>query len=133
MGLPVDENQEAAVFAALTTPQVRVLGRTFNPVADMSSEELADMVQDHYEGLDDLEYVGEQSGTVAGESTTIGELEGEATLADEGMSVDLTLHIAEAVESGDDLIVGIGGFPTELREEEEPNILALMEAIEHPE
>ena len=133
LGLPVDENQQAAVFAALTTPPVRVLGRTFNPVADMSSEELAEMVQDHYEGLDDLEYVGEQSGTVAGESTTIGELEGEATLADEGMSVDLTLHIAEAVESDDDLVVGIGGYPTELREDEEPNILALMEAIEHPE
>lgn len=133
LGSVIDKRQEAAVFTALTTPQVNVFGRTFNPVADMSSQELADMVQDHYEELGDLEYVGEVSGTVAGESTTIGELSGEATLVAEGVSVDLTLHIAEAVESGDDLIVGIGGYPTELRQEEESNIFALMDAIEHGE
>ena len=131
-GLPVDETHEAAVFSGLTTPQVDVLGRSFNPVANKSSAELAEMVQEHYEGVNDLEQVGEESGTVAGESTTVGELEGAATLTRADVSVDLTLHIAEAVESGNDLIVAVGGYPTVLREDERPDVFAMMEALEHP-
>ena len=131
LGLPVDERLRGAVFTALTTPQVNVLGRTVNPVDDMTSEELAEMVQDRYDGVDDLEHVGEDTTTIVGESTTVGEFEGEGDLVGAGISIDLTLHIAEAVESGDDLIVGVGGYPTELRAEERPNILYLLEAIEH--
>lgn len=130
-GVPIDASQRAAVFSALATPQVSVLGRTFNPIADMSSAELAEMVQDRFDDVGDLEQVGEQSVNLAGESTTAGEFEGEATLVAEGASVDLSLYIAEAVESGDDLIVGVGGCPTDLREEEQPNIFAMMEAVNH--
>ena len=133
IGLPVDERVRAAVFTALTTPQVSVLGRTFNPVAEMDSEELAEMVQDRYDGLEDIEQVGEESATVAGESTTVGEFEGEAELVGEAVSVDLTLHIAEAVESGDDLVVGVGGYPTQLREAERSHVFSMFEAIDHGE
>ena len=131
LGLPIDERLQAAVFTALTTPQVRVLGRTFNPVADMSSTDLAEMVQDRYAGLDRLEHVGEETVAIAGQSTEVGEFEGEADLIGADVSVSLTLHIAEAVESGDDLIIGVGGYPTPLQDQERPNVVALMEAIEH--
>ena len=131
LGLPTDGRIRAAVCTALTTPQVSVLGRTFNPVADMGSAELAEMVQDRYDGLGDLEQVDEASATVAGESTTVGEFEGEANLVGESISLDLTLHIAEAVESGDDLIVGVGGYPTLLRDSERSNIFSMFESIEH--
>ncbi len=133
IGLPTDERIRAAVFTALTTPQVSVLGQTFNPVADMDSEELAEMVQDRYDGLDDIEQVGEESATVTGESTTVGEFEGEADLVGESISIDLTLHITEAVESGDDLVVGIGGYPTRLQEEERSHVFSMLEAIDHGE
>ena len=131
VGFPVDERLRAAVFTALTTPQVNVHGRTVNPVNDMTSEELAEMVQDRYDGVDDLERVGEDTTTIAGESTTVGEFEGKGDLVGAGISIDLTLHIAEAVESGDDFIVGVGGYPTEFRGEERPNILFILESIEH--
>lgn len=129
--LPTDDRIRAAVFTALTTPQVSVLGQTFNPVADMDSQELAKMVQDQYEEVDELEQVGEESVSIVGESTTVGEFEGEATLEGEGISIDLTLHIAEAVESGDDFLVGVGGYPTQLRVQEQPNVFSMLEAIEH--
>ncbi len=131
LGLPVDERLRAAVFTALATPQVNVLGRTVNPIDDMTSAELAEMVQDRYDGVGNLEHVGDDTTTIVGESTTVGEFEGEGDLVGAGVSIDLTLHIAEAVESGDDLIVGVGGYPTELRAEERPNILLMLEAIEH--
>ncbi len=127
----VDGGTRAAVFTALTTPQVRVLGQTFNPVADMSSEELAEMVQDRYEGMQQLEQVGEETVTVSGESTTVGEFEGEATLIAEGVAIEVTLHIAEAVPSGDDLVICVGGYPTQLRDEERSNVYAMMDAIDH--
>ena len=132
VGLTGGGGQEAAVFTVLTTPQVDVLGRAFNPLADKSSAELAAMVQDHYEGVDDLDHVDEESGTVAGESTTVGELEGEATLADEAVGVELTMHVAEAVEVGGDLIVTVGGYPTELQADERADVFAMMESVEHP-
>lgn len=37
--------QRGAVFTALTSPQVNVLGQEFNPIAEMSTQELAEMVQ----------------------------------------------------------------------------------------
>lgn len=126
-----DQEQRAAIFTALTTPQVDVLGRTFNPVADMDAAELAEMIQDRYEGIDDLQQVGEETAPVGGQSTTVGEFETEAELAAAGTTVDLTLHIAEAVESGDDLIVAVGGYPQALRDQELDNIFALMAAVEH--
>lgn len=131
LGLSIDERHRAAVFTALTTPRISVLNRTFNPIGNMSSAELAEMVQDRYNGMGSLEAVGEETATVAGQSTRVGEFETEADLVGESVRIDLTLHIAEAVESGDDLIVGIGGYPTNSRNEERPNIFSLLEAIEH--
>ncbi|MFW5919399.1 MAG: DUF6517 family protein [Halanaeroarchaeum sp.] len=129
--LSSDETVRAAVVTTLSTPQVRVLGRTFNPVADVESAELAEMVQDRYGGVEGLEQVGEESVPVAGESTTVGEFEGQARHVGEGVSIDLTLHIAEAVESGDDFIVGVGGYPTRLRERERSHVFSMLEGIEH--
>lgn len=122
---------EAAVFIALSTPQVDVLGQTFNPVGEKTAAELAEMVQDHYDDMGSLDQVDETTAPVAGEPTTVGEFETEAELLTADMTVDLTLHIAEAVPKGDDFIVAIGGYPSELAPEEAPNVFSLMEAVEH--
>lgn len=130
-GVTTEDNVQAAVFTAVSTPKVEVLNRTFNPVADMDTEELAEMVQDQYEGMDDLEHVGDDTATILGQSTTVGEFEGEAELVELGTTVDLTLHIAEAVDSGDDLILGIGGYPTDMQAQERDDVFTMMEAIHH--
>jgi len=44
------ERYQAAVFAALTTPQVEVLGQSFNPIDDLSPDERAELIADRYEG-----------------------------------------------------------------------------------
>lgn len=130
-GLPVEDEARAAVFTALTTPQVNVLGREFNPVAEMDSAELASMIQDRYDGIDSVEQVGEQEHTVAGESTTVGEFETDAELVGNEVTITLTLHIAEAVEVGEDLLVAIGGYPRLLQATERENIFLLMDAVDH--
>lgn len=130
-GLPGGERLQAAIVSVLTTPQVRVADQTFNPVADMDSEDLATMVQDRYEGMETLQQVGEETVPVASGPTTVGEFEGEAELAEAGVTADLTLHIGEAVEAGDDLIVAVGGYPTALQGQEQADVFAMFEAIDH--
>lgn len=41
---PLGEHR-AAIFTALSTPQVSILGKTFNPVANMSTADLAERIQ----------------------------------------------------------------------------------------
>ncbi len=130
-GLASMSNVQAGVFTAISTPKVEVLNRTFNPVAEMDTDELAEMVQDQYDGLDNLERIGEDTATILGQSTTVGEYEGQAELLEIGETVDLTLHIAQAVESGDDLILGIGGYPTDMQDQERDDVFTMMEAIKH--
>jgi hypothetical protein len=129
--VPASGEFRAAIVTALTTPQVDVLGQTFNPVAEMDSAELAGIVQDRYEGIDNLQQTGERTAPVAGESTTVGTFEAEADLVDAGVTVDLTLHIGEAVEAGDDLIVAVGGYPSALAEQERQHVFAMFDGIEH--
>ena len=131
LGLPVGGRYQAAVVTALTTPQVEVLGRTFNPVADMSSADVAAMVQDRYEGMGDLRQVGSEDVPVAGTTTTVGEFETRAELVGPGVGVDLTLHISEAVEAGSDLVVAIGGYPTVARRRERSDVFTMFAGVEH--
>lgn len=119
--------QQAAVFTSLTTPQVNVLGREFNPVAEMSTKELAEMVQEQYEGVENMEHQEDTQVSINGESTTQSKFLADATLA--GGTVDLFLHVSEAVEMAGDLVVTVGGYP-EITAGEEENILRLMQAVE---
>lgn len=127
----VEGEARAATFTALSTPQVSILGRTFNPIADMSPGELAEMVQDRYEGVGEIERVGEDTATIRGESTTVAAFESEAELGESGVTVDIVLHVSEAVQSDDDLIVAVGGYPKQLADQERGNVFTMMEAIEH--
>jgi hypothetical protein len=119
--------QQGAVFTSLTTPQVRVLDREFNPVADMSTAELAEMVQEQYEGIRDIDHQEDSDVAINGQPTTQSRFLAEATLA--GEAVDLNLHVSEAVDLADDLVVTVGAYP-EITPEEAENVRRLMAAVQ---
>lgn len=119
--------QEGAIFTSLTTPQVTVLGREFNPVAEMTTEELAEMVQENYDDIRNLEHQEDADVTINEETTTQSKFLAEGSIG--GGAVDIYLHISEAVEMGEDLIVTVGGYP-DLTPDEEAHILSLMQAVE---
>lgn len=126
-----DERARAAVFTVITTPQVSVLGQEFNPIAEMDTQEIAEMAQDRFDGLDDLEHTGSESVSVLRESTTADRFVGEAELLETGFDVDTVLWITESVESGDDHVVVIGGYPELIEDGEKDNFLRLVEGVEH--
>ncbi|MFC5277452.1 DUF6517 family protein [Halorubrum rubrum] len=124
------QRYRAAVFAALSTPQVEVLGRTFNPVAEMSTDELATMLQNRYEGISDVERASEYTTDVVGTETTVVEYEAESELADGGATVEMTLHVTEPTEVGDDFVVCLGAYPQVISDGD--NVRRLLNGVEHP-
>lgn len=120
----------AAIVTVLTTPQVDVLGQTFNPVDRLGATELAGLVQDSYGGIDRLQQTGERTAPVAGASTRVGTFEAEADLVGAGVTVDLTLRIGEAVAVGDDLVVAVGGYPTVLGAAARGDVFTMFDRIE---
>ncbi len=127
IGGDILDTPAAAVFTSLTTPQVEVLGQTFNPIEDMSAADLAERVQGQYETFADVEKQRESEVTINGETTTESTFTAEAVYDDSPLEV--MLHITDAVELGDDFVVTFGSYPKPASGEEE-NIRQLMEAVE---
>lgn len=120
-------NQRGAVFIALSTPQIKVVGQQGNPVADMSARELVDMVTENYDGISNVVHDSDGTVTILDQSTTQSRFSADAKF--DGTDVDVNLHVSEAVETGDDLIVTIGVYPRRVRQQEEENVLHLMESV----
>lgn len=125
------ERLRGAVFAALSTPAVEVGERTFNPVGDLSSRELAERLLARYDGIDDLRPGGEETVEILGTDATVGLFTAEATVGGVA-SVQVTLHVAEAVRAGPDFVVAVGGYPSVLTGQD-ADVRTMMRALVHGE
>lgn len=119
--------QRGAVFIVLTTPQVNALGSQFNPVEDMSTDELVELVASNYDDIGSVSFVEETSVTVFDQSTTQSRYTAEASF--QGQPVDVALHVSEAIETEDDLLVTVGVYPNEFDWSEEEQIFSLMDGV----
>ncbi|MFD1563989.1 DUF6517 family protein [Haloarchaeobius amylolyticus] len=120
-------SRRGAVFNVLTTPQVSILGRELNPVEEMSTQELVDLVRQNYDGIENIEHEDDTDVTVLGQSTTQSRFTADAEF--DGQDVPVNVHITEAVEADDDLLVTIGVYPEYVQPQEEPNITTLVEGV----
>lgn len=105
------ERRQAAVFTVLSTPQVNVLGRTFNPVADMERDDLAELVQERYEAVENVEHESGYVTEMLGEDVDVSRYGADGRIAGTDVTIDLALHVSDAVDSGDDFVVGFGAYP----------------------
>lgn len=119
--------QRGGVFVTFSTPQVSVFGREFNPVADMDTRELVDLVQDSYGGMENVERDADEEIEVLGETVEMTRFEAEATF--DGSSVDVDVHVTEAVATEDDLVVTVGVYPTMLRDVEEDHTRSMVGGV----
>lgn len=116
-----------ATFAVLSTPQLDVAGQTLNPVGEMSSRELVELIADSYDNLSGIEADGEQMVTILDQSVTQTRFVAEARFA--GLPLDLDIHVTEAVERGEDLLVTVGVYPRQFRSIEASNTRELSESV----
>lgn len=122
-------SSDVGVFAAFTSPQVELAGRTFNPISDMSNEELAQRFQQRFDGMSDVSRESEEEVDVLGSTRTVTKL--SATVTVDGNEVPVFLLIANFNHESD-VVVPIGIFPQEREDEEGPNIRQLMANLTHP-
>ena len=120
----------ASVFTVLSTPQVQILGRTFNPIADMGADELAELIRDRYDNLSNVERSDEYETGLFGGETPVVEYDAEADLGGGEVTVDLALHVTEPVEVGDDFVVCIGAYPEATGDRD--TVIRLLDGTEHP-
>jgi len=121
-------SQRAGVFVAFTSPSVSVLGQSFNPIADMTTQELLTRFESQYEGMSVGSQVGSRSITVLGESRTVDKYEGAARIG--GQEVDVYIEITEVFKHGSDHVVAIAIYPQ--RSASSPDrVTTLFEGLEH--
>jgi len=127
VGVTGIDEQATAMFTLLSTPKIEIAGRTFNPVAEMSSDELVELIADNYDEIDNLEHEADEAVTVLDQSVDKARFAADASLG--GIPLELNIHVTEAAERDDDLLVAIGVYPRLLQSEEETNIRELTEAV----
>ncbi|MFW5934640.1 MAG: DUF6517 family protein [Halolamina sp.] len=122
-------SSDVGVFAAFTSPQVELAGRTFNPISEMNNEELAQRFQQRFDSMSDVSRESEEEVDVLGSTRTVTKL--SATVTVDGNEVPVFLLIANFNHESD-VVVPIGIFPQEREDEEGPNIRQLMANLTHP-
>lgn len=123
--------QRAAVFLVLTTPQISLAGRDFNPIADMDTEELVNLVTENYDDIENVEHDRDNEIEILDQDTIESRFAADAKF--DGRDVPVYMHVSESVETSADLLVTIGVYPQQT-EDEEDNVVALMRsAIEEAE
>ncbi|MFB6126309.1 MAG: DUF6517 family protein [Halolamina sp.] len=120
------------VYVAFTTPAVQVAGQEFNPISEMSREELVQQIQGRYDAVESVSKAGKFEATVVGESATVGEFDAKTTY--NGQEIELKILVARVKHdygNSSDFVVPVGIYPTR-KDEERGNIVTLMENTEHP-
>ncbi len=123
------QRYQAAVFAAVTTPQIQVLGQALNPIAEMGTRERAELILSRYENVGDLERGSEYSTTVLGAEADVVVYTAEGEIEGTGASTELELHIGEPVAAGDDFVLPLAAYPAAFSDGE--NVRRMMNGIVH--
>jgi hypothetical protein len=129
------ERIQGAVFAAYATPKGEVLGRVLNPIEDADDREVVDLlredgIQRGYTEIGDPERREGYVATVLGTEATVGIYDAAVGIDGVPIDIDATLHVSEPIDSGDDFVICVGGYPTAL--DERTAIETLLDRLEHP-
>ncbi|AGB14915.1 hypothetical protein Halru_0269 [Halovivax ruber XH-70] len=122
-------DQRAAVFVALSTPKVSVLGQQLNPIEDMETARLVTMIAENYEGMGTPRHIEDEKLSVLDQQVVTSAFRTTATFAG-GQEIEVNLHVTEAIDAGDDLVVGVGVYPRQLADRERPNVESLITSID---
>lgn len=133
VSLPTLGSKELARFTLLTTPKVKVAGRTFNPVKGLSNRELAKQLQQKYETVQNIESVNNRSESMLGDTVRVSKFSAEAEVKGGQTTVPVYIHIAQT-EAGSDFVIAFAVYPQKLDQQqprEQQNVNTLLAGVEH--
>jgi hypothetical protein len=116
-----------ALFGLFATPQIEIADQTFNPIDELSTEELLSQFQSQYEGLTVDEKVGETTVRTLGTDATVQQYDGSVSM--EGRQIDVRLHVARFEHDGD-FVVAVESYPQRLNGEGK-TVRSLIAGVEH--
>ncbi|SEH14518.1 hypothetical protein SAMN04487967_1639 [Natronorubrum sediminis] len=124
--------EEACFFAAISIPDVSVLGYSLNPIEDMDNEELLEEfmseIDSEHADFDNVSHADSFSLDILDDSRDVDRFEGETEIA--GQQVDVDIGVA-SFSHDDDVLVLLSSYPADIEEESE-YADTLMESVEHP-
>lgn len=122
--------QRVAVFVTLSSPQVDVLGKSFNPLSKYDNSQLAQTFTSQYDSVGNLQKVSERERTMLGESTTVTKFEATVTTV-AGVQFDANVHVTK-VEHDGDIVVALAVYPQKLSGQQS-KVDTLIAGVEHGE
>ena len=110
---------------------MRILWKTFNPLGEMTTAEIAARVDDRYENVRNVEEDRTYQVSMLGEERTVTRFTAEALLLGDGVAVavDTFLYVTEVVPADGDFVVAVGAHPGTLDNSE--RMLKLVAGVEH--
>lgn len=119
----------AAVFVVLSTPAITIGDREINPVADMETERLVELIAQNYDKLEGPRHLDDKDLSVLGQTVTTSTFTADARFNGD-QTIEVNLHVTEAIETEENLVVGLGVYPSDLEGMERSNIESLITSID---
>ena len=120
-------DEPAAVFYTLSTPAATVAGHEINPLTKIPTNELVQVAAESDAQFQHTRRLADEQTTVHDQSTEETIFSAEGRFGSE--LIDVRLHVTEAVDVGDDLVITIGAYPATLEDEERANVETLRESL----
>ncbi|MFC4551597.1 MULTISPECIES: DUF6517 family protein [Halorussus] len=128
VGVPGVGERRVAAFVTFASPQVDVLGQSFNPLSKYDNRQLAEQFTAQLKSVGNLRKVGEREATMLGKTTTVTKFEATVTTVG-GLEFDANVHVTK-VKHGDDYVVAIAVHPKRLSGHQS-KVDTLIEGVEH--
>ena len=116
------------VFVVVSTPKASVAGQSFNPIGQMSHEQMMEQFVGQSADVRDVQREDARTLSVLGSEAEVTRFSGVVQRS--GQEVPVYVEVAR-VGDGDDFVVALGVYPQETADEVRPGVTTLFEGIEH--
>jgi len=116
------------VFVVVSTPKASVAGQSFNPIGQMSHEQMMEQFVGQSADVRDVQREDSRTLTVLGSEADVTRFSGVVQRS--GQEIPVYVEVTR-VGDGDDFVVALGVYPQETADEVRPGVTTLFEGIEH--
>lgn len=126
--LPLFDDTKVARFTVFASPEVKVAGQSFNPLAKMNNTEIVLRLQSQYDTLSGMQKVSDRQDTVLGIDTKVSKFRANSR-TQAGTQTEVFIHITKVKHQGD-FVLALGVYPAKM-DGEQSNVNRMLAGIQH--